>query len=165
MKKQELIRVPGRHLLVGFLTVCIVWGVTGCKKDSAVNTPESTDFIIMQSDLDNAAVFLRDSNITGDTPDNLFDSIHVSDNSAQGWHYMHDTMTILHSMRTIYENQTAHLDSAKVGAIYIRKYYSDPELDKNHQKTLRKIMLMIKREVGFFPDGGDWEYALMDPPV
>src|SRR5690242_18889301 len=114
MKKQEA-PIPGSHLSVGFLTVCILWGLAGCKKDATVNTPESVDFIITQSDLDDAAVFIRDSNITGDTTHNLFASIHVSDTSVQGWHYMHDTMTILHSMRTIYENQTAHLDSAKVG--------------------------------------------------
>lgn len=162
MKRQEFVFASGRYLLVGFIMVYLISGLSGCKNDTVVNSPQNTDYILTQSDLDNAAVFLRDTGVIGDTPDMLFEKIHIADNSALGWHSMHDTMTILHSMRTIYENQVAHLDSAKVGAIYIRKYYSDPSLDNHHQRTLTRIMLMVKRSVGFFPDGGDWEYTTMD---
>ncbi|MDP4237783.1 MAG: hypothetical protein Q8919_15180, partial [Bacteroidota bacterium] len=123
-------------------------GLNACKKEQNAVTPDCTDYTLTQADLDKASEFNVKSGIIGDTFDSLFFK-------------SHDTMTTKYLSRDVFENLIARNDSVGTGAIYVRRSYAIPDTNHRDQRTLTKVMLMIKHCSGYFPDGGDWEYVNM----
>ena len=106
------------------------------------NTPEIPAFNVTQQELNNATLLTsnRDTAIVGD-PFNGFSS---------------DTVTTRHKLRDLFEN--IPLDkNITVGTIMVRRAYFYPW--KYHERdSLINTVVMVKRESGYYPDGGDWEY-------
>ena len=132
------------RLILALLSIAYISVLVSCKSSSEVQG----DYVLLQSDLDQVTDTVK-IGITGDT----FDSLFAKNN---------DLKTPLYSSRDIFQNLKAKADSVTTGAIYVRRFYSIPDLDHKYQRTLTKIMIMAKHNRGFFPDGGDWEYAIMD---
>jgi len=118
------------------LSLAMVWA--GC----SYHTPEVPIFNLTQEQLDGATILTLsgDTAIVGD-PFNAFST---------------DTLTTKHKLRDLFENIS--LDShIAVGTIMARKAYYYPW--KNHERdSLINTVVMVKREAGYYPEGGDWEY-------
>lgn len=157
MKKAEINGIRSGYTLFALCFLYALTGFFGCKKEQNVLAPQPcTNSTLTQAELDLANNFTVKTGVTGDTPDSVFFRSNP-----------HDSSTLRYSSRDIFENAIASSDSVANGAIYIRKFYSIPDINHQDQRTLTKVMLMIRHCDGYFPDGGDWEYVNMkiDPTV
>ncbi len=119
------------------IIVCISLFWTGC----SYNTPEVPGFKITQAQLDASTILGSDQDtaIFGD-PFNGFPS---------------DTFTTKHKLRDLFANIS--LDkNVTIGTIMVRRSYYYPWATK--RDSLLNVVVMIKREAGYYPQGGDWEY-------
>jgi len=120
------------------ITICLVVFCAAC----SYNTPEIRAFAITQKQLDDATILAlrQDTSILGD-PFHAFST---------------DTFTTKHKLRDLFENISAD-ETIAVGTIMVRRAYYYPWL--HHERdSLINTVVMVKREAGFYPEGGDWEY-------
>ena len=125
-------------IYVTLITICLSLVWAGC----SYNTPEAPTFNVAQEQLDEATMLSsnQDTSIVGD-PFNAFSA---------------DTLTKKHKLRDLFENIS--LDQhVSVGTIMVRRAYYYPW---THYKrdSLINTLVMVKREAGYYPEGGDWEY-------
>ena len=121
---------------IAYLTlITLVWA--GC----SYNTPEAPTYTVSQEQLDEATMLTsnQDTSIVGD-PFNAFST---------------DTLTKKHKLRDLFENIS--LDQhVSVGTIMVRRAYYYPWA--HERDSLINTVVMVKREAGYYPEGGDWEY-------
>ena len=124
------------YLIMAAVCVSIVW--TSC----SYNSPEAPVFNVTQAQLDAATIIpsSQDTAITGD-PFNGFST---------------DTLTTKHKLRDLFANISLD-QNIVIGTITTRKayYYS---VNGNERDSLLNVVVMVKREPGYYPEGGDWEY-------
>ena len=123
---------------VTLIIICVAICWTGC----SYNTPEIPTFNVTQSQLDQATILTSplDTAIVGD-PFNAFGN---------------DTLTRYHKLRDLFEN--INLDKeVTIGTIMARRAYYYPWTGYKRDSLLN-IAVMVKRETGYYPEGGDWEY-------
>lgn len=117
-------------------------GISFLFSSCAYHTPEGPTFNVTQAQLDNAVIIpsQQDTAIIGD-PFNGFPG---------------DTVTIKHKLRDLFASIPVTKD-VTVGTVITRKayYYTGDEYNRD---SLINIVVMVKREEGYYPEGGDWEY-------
>jgi hypothetical protein len=110
--------------------------IAGCEFDSVKPAPITT---ITQTHLDRAVVVPGDEiGVTGD-PYHAFE---------------HDSGTVRGKIRDLYSN-THDYEPISPGAIWVCRSY---QCSSGTRGTLIDIGVMVKREPGYFPEGGDYEY-------
>jgi hypothetical protein len=120
--------------------------ITGCLGilliTCSYNTPQVPSFNVTQEQLNHATIIssIQDTAIVGD-PFNGFAS---------------DAFTTDHKLRDLFENISLN-QSIKVGTIMTRRSYYYP-WTQFKRDSLLNVVVMIKREAGYYPQGGDWEY-------
>lgn len=127
-----------RYISIGGLLVLIAISWTSCTYNNI--EPIGSPYQVTQDEL-NAAVLVsssQDTTILGD-PFNAFS----------------DTLTRLHKLRDLFDNILPE-ESVKVGTIMTRRAYYYPYTNK--RDSLLNVVVMVKREPGYYPEGGDWEY-------
>lgn len=120
------------------LTIAAGMAWAGC----TYHTPDAPIYNVTQNQLDEATILTLsgDTAIVGD-PFNAFAA---------------DTFTTKHKLRDLFENISLD-NTVKVGTIMARRAYYIPAV--HHERdSLINIVVMIKRERGYYPEGGDWEY-------
>ena len=120
------------------ITICLSMVWAGC----SYNTPEYPTFIVTQKQLDEATILSlsQDTSIVGD-PFSAFST---------------DTFTTKHKLRDLFENIS--LDkNISIGTIMARRAYYYP-WTHHERDSLINTVVMVKREAGYYPEGGDWEY-------
>jgi hypothetical protein len=138
-KYPSTIRSTATLIMTLAATLCFA----ACKDGNPVAPP--LDYKITQSDLDKSSAVI-DTAIVGDR--------------FMVFHRIKDTTTYLHGARDVSGNLLAKNSPLDVGTIFVRKYASIPDSTHAWPRTTEKVMLMVKRFGGYFPDGGDWEYIL-----
>ncbi|MBL6964079.1 MAG: hypothetical protein ISR55_09650 [Bacteroidetes bacterium] len=112
-----------------------------CEKDD----PDAV-FIATQADLD-AAVNTFELNVTGKP----YGDATISHNGS--------SLPADSTFRDIYTNLANKADAVEKGTIITKHTFG---MDSSGVRTnLNVTFAMIKREAGYFADGGDWEYVMM----
>lgn len=118
-----------------------------CKSDTTSTTPRTGT--ITQADLDAVAIPIA-AGIVGDS----FTAFESFASPA-------DTQTSRHRLRDVFSNISKTVAISE-GTIMARAAYNDAAGTSVHSRdNLFATMVMIKREPGYFPSGGDWEYAFI----
>jgi len=132
------IKTMHRSVAYFVLISCITFFLISC----TYHDLEPPTFQVTQAQL-NAAVIqhtTQDTSIVGD-PFNVFSG---------------DAATVNHKLRDLFDNLPID-KSISVGTILVRRAYYYPN-SKNKRDSLLNTVVMVKRESGYFPEGGDWEY-------
>jgi len=116
---------------------------TSCKKDED-DTPAT--YTLTQADL-NKAINVEDENVTG-TPYGA--DVTISHNGT--------TVSPDSTFRDIFSNISLTTDVAMGTVFTKRTYLRNADGSKGN---LQVTFAMAKREAGYNPDGGDWEYVMM----
>lgn len=115
---------------------------------SACNSDDNeadTVFIATQEDLDEATLLIE-ADITG-SPYGTATVGHDGGSPADS------------TFRTVYANRASTKGNLPKGTIVTKHTFGK---DENGNKAERRVTFaMIKREAGYFPEGGDWEYVMM----
>jgi hypothetical protein len=111
-----------------------------CNPETTAPTVDPVPFVMTQAHLDAAKSVgaARDTAIVGD-PFNAFGT---------------DTVTTLHKIRDLVCN-TSPTSPVAVGSIWVRRAY---KYNGGVRGTLINDVVMVKRDSGYFPEGGDFEY-------
>ncbi len=118
-----------------------------CKSDTTSSTPRTGT--ITQADLDAASIPIA-TGIVGD-----------SFTVFQSFASPADTQTSRHRLRDVFSS-ISKTTAISEGTIMARAAYNDAAGTSVHSRdNLFATMVMIKRESGYFPAGGDWEYAFL----
>jgi hypothetical protein len=123
--------------LIGLTIISLV-----CWTSCTYNTLETPPFNVTQEQLDAATILptSQDTAITGD-PFNGFPN---------------DTITANHKLRDLFASIPIN-KNITVGTIMVRRAYYYP-WGEDKRDSLINIVVMVKREKDFYPEGGDWEY-------
>jgi len=123
-------------------TILIIGCISLLWISCSYNTPQVPAFNVTQEQLNHATILssAQDTAIVGD-PFNAFAS---------------DTFTTKHKLRDLFDNIS--LDkNVTIGTIMARRSYYYP-WTQYKRDSLLNVVVMIKREAGYNPQGGDWEY-------
>jgi hypothetical protein len=126
------------QLTLSAFSVLLLIGLGACKSDSTSSTPRTGT--ITQADLDNAKI-ASTAGIVGD-PFNAFGT---------------DTATTKHKLRDLFSS-ISNTTSVAEGDIFVRKAYWIASTASPNRDSILNFVVMIKRESGYYPQGGDWEY-------
>lgn len=114
--------------------------------DDDNNNSNNTPFIASQADL-NAATNVFELNITGKP----YGDATVAHNGS--------TLPPDSTFRDVYSNLANKTDAISKGTIITKHtFLTNPDGSKG---DLAVTFAMIKREAGYYTDGGDWEYVMM----
>lgn len=122
--------------LFGLPIVMLALVFSSCSKDD-----DPVQFIISQADLDAVSVLIGD--YTG----------------GEGAHGGPDGISADSTVRVVYA--ISDLKGAVSGGTIVTKNTFHRGLDGNASDKLYVSFAMVKREAGYYPDGGDWEYSVM----
>jgi hypothetical protein len=125
--------------IIALAMLCLAATVISCSNDTS-STPAPRTGTITQAELDKAAVVL-DTGIIGD-PFHGFGT---------------DTVTTLHKMRDLFAS-IAKTTAVAEGDIFIRKAFYVKDAAMHKRDSILNFVVMVKRETGYYPAGGDWEY-------
>jgi hypothetical protein len=125
--------------LTSYAAVAALTFLSGCASDPIATTTDPA-FKITQAQLDAAKMVPSGQNlgITGD-PFNAFGA---------------DTSTTLHKIRDLFCN-TENSAPVQIGSVWVRRAY---KYNAGVKGVLINDVVMVKRETGYYPDGGDYEY-------
>ena len=133
--KQTIARIVPAVLAMAVTVVAL-----NCKKnEDAADHPSENQFNITQSQLDAATLIVsaRDTGITGDPYNAAYPDSSISER-----------------IRDVHASIPKG-DSIVPGSIFVRKTY---KYQNKVRGRLLNTTVMVKREAGFFPSGGDYEY-------
>jgi mono/diheme cytochrome c family protein len=99
-----------------------------------------------QADIDNS-VTVFEKNITGDK----YGDASIAHNGMP--------LTSDDTFRDVYSNWASNTQTIEPGSIIIKHTYLKKE--DGTKGDLAVTFAMVKREAGFWPEGGDWEYIMM----
>lgn len=132
------------------LFVLSVFGLSlflvSCTGDDDDDNNNNTEFIAVQADLD-ASTNLFEKDITGKP----YGDASVAHNGT--------SMPADSTFRDVYSNWSSKTDPIVKGSIITKHtFMMNPDGSKG---KLQVTFAMIKRESGYYADGGDWEYVMM----
>src|SRR5947209_3287387 len=133
-------------ILPAFVFLLFAAVLFSCKSDTT--TPNPRTGTITQADLDASTVPLA-SGIVGDQF-NVFATIPSPP----------DTTTMRHRLRDVFSSIST-ATSISEGTVLVRESYYAHDTSLHVRDSLFATMVMIKREPGYYPGGGDFEYAVM----
>ena len=114
--------------------------------DDDDDQPDNTPFIATQADLD-AATKVFEKGITGKP----YGDATIAHNGS--------SMPADSTFRDVFSNLSDNADPLAKGTIITKHTYV---MDENgNQSDLQVTFAMVKREDGYYTDGGDWEYSMM----
>lgn len=136
-----------KKLSIYLLAFVFIAGVTSCSDDDDDDAAGQEPYNVTQADL-NASTTEIDIGVTG-TP--YGEDVTVAHN---GQPISPDS-----TIRDIYSTLDDVSEDIDVGTIFTKHTFIKDEDDS--RKALAVTFAMVKREAGYNPDGGDWEYVVM----
>lgn len=67
------------------------------------------------------------------------------------------------TVRDVFSSNMSATDNIEPGAIKVKKVYMADENGEKISDSLQVIYAAFKRESGYYPEGVDWEYIVIDP--